>query len=76
MAVSRKVGPAVTRNRVKRRLRETFRQLRPTLPESVEVVVVARPACAKQPGAVLAEDFRRLLLKQDTARGSAVSGKG
>jgi ribonuclease P protein component len=43
MSVGRKVGNAVVRNKVKRRLRDAFRSLSGKLPEGHDFVVVARP---------------------------------
>ncbi len=46
MAVSKKVGGAVVRNRVKRYLREIYRAHRTRLVDDVTIVMNARPAAA------------------------------
>jgi ribonuclease P protein component len=46
VTVSRKVGGAVQRNRVKRWIRECFRRTRAHFPASLDLVVVARPGAA------------------------------
>ena len=43
VVVSKKVGPAVTRNGVKRRMRELFRRNKGLFTESMDLIIVARP---------------------------------
>lgn len=70
LAVSRKVGDAVRRNHVKRRVREAFRHLRPAL-RPVDVVVIARPGAASADGASLARWLREALTWLGTLPGDA-----
>lgn len=55
--VSKAVGPAVTRNRVKRRLRHIAREQISSLPGSAVLVIRALPAAADASYAELATDF-------------------
>lgn len=56
VTVSRRVGGAVVRNRVKRLVREAYRKQKATFPAGTELVIVARPEAAKVPySAVVAE---------------------
>jgi ribonuclease P protein component len=43
VVASRKVGPAVVRNRVKRRFRELFRRNKALLAEPLDLIVITRP---------------------------------
>jgi ribonuclease P protein component len=47
LAVSRKLGGAVERNRLKRRLRAAFDELREGLPAGHDYVLIARPGLAE-----------------------------
>jgi len=64
MSVSKKVGGAVQRNRVKRLLREFFRLNKEQLPESSDILFIARTGSAQLRYATLSEEllefFQRL----------------
>ena len=55
--VGRQVGPAVTRNRVRRRLRHIARARLASIPAPALLVVRALPAAGSSPFARLADDF-------------------
>ncbi len=44
VVVGKRLGTAVIRNRVRRRLREAMRQLHPQLLPGYDIIVIARPA--------------------------------
>ncbi len=61
LAVSRKVGKAVTRNRIKRYLREFFRTHRERLKMPCQFVMVARPSAADLDYETCVQTVQRLL---------------
>ena len=63
LSVSRKVGNAVTRNAVRRRLREVFRACTSEVPGDLDLVVSARPAAAEATFGELREEFGKALGK-------------
>jgi len=61
--VGRKVGKAVVRNRVRRRLREAYRLLLPRLREGLDVAMVVYPSAAEVGYWDLQAELTRLLTK-------------
>ena len=60
LTVSTKLGHAVVRNRVRRRLREIVRHNAACLPSGYDIVVVARTAAVEAEFAALEKSFRTL----------------
>ena len=63
LSVSRKVGNAVARNAVRRRLREVFHSCIPEISGDLDLVVSARPAAADAGYEELREEFSESLGK-------------
>ncbi len=69
LSVSKKVGHAVTRNSVRRRLKEIFHSSGVRLPRDCDLVVSARPAAASASYQELCEEFSRSLNKIAKTKG-------
>jgi ribonuclease P protein component len=61
LATGRKLGTAVARNRVRRRLREALRATAPSFQAGWDVLIIARPAIVDASYAETIEAVRRLL---------------
>ncbi len=76
-AINRRVGNAVVRNRIRRRLRESVRALnRSGGCRGMDIVVIARPSAAEAEYAELDRTLRRLIGRvQPSTSGSQRGGK-
>ncbi|MDQ4126560.1 MAG: ribonuclease P protein component [Actinomycetota bacterium] len=63
LSVSKRVGNAVTRNAVRRRLREVFYSAISRIPDSLDLVVSARPPAAGATLDELSQEFLKVLGK-------------
>jgi ribonuclease P protein component len=69
LATGRRIGSAVVRNRVRRRIREVLRVLASSFQPGWDVLIIARPAIVKADHVALVEALRRAL-----ERGGVVGG--
>lgn len=69
-STSRKLGTAVVRNRVRRRLRVIVRDATPRLQQGWDILVVARPTCAGASYQELAGSIDRLFGRAGLMRGA------
>lgn len=74
ITVTRKVGNAVARNRIKRLVREVFRQHRLQLPPGLDVVWVAKQQAAGASFAEVLADFEALARRRDDLLGPRSGG--
>ena len=70
ICVSKKVGKSVTRSRVTRLIRESYRLHENKLRQGYDIVVIARAACANSRFAQVESAQLHLIRKHDLNRGS------
>jgi ribonuclease P protein component len=68
IVAGKRVGNAVTRNRAKRRLRETIRTQLPQMASGWDVIIIARPAISDGDWTTIVEGMRNLLRRADLLR--------
>jgi ribonuclease P protein component len=70
LATGRRIGSAVVRNRVRRRLREALRAQQDSFQPGWDILIIARPAIVDADHAALVGTLQRIL-----ERGGVVGGK-
>ena len=73
LSTGRKLGGAVVRNRVRRRLREALRVMAPSFQPGWDVLIIARPAIVEADHATLVGALRRLLHRGGVFGGPAAT---
>ena len=73
-AVSRRVGGAVQRNRVRRRIREAYRLQQHALLPGIDVVFIGRPVALTEPFVHLCGEMRQTLVALTQSAGQRGSG--
>lgn len=63
ITVSKKVGKSVVRNLVKRRIRESLRELEPLMPQGYDLVWIARASCRETDYKTIKSAVRHLVKK-------------
>ena len=71
LSTGQKLGGAVVRNRVRRRLREALRVMAPSFQPGWDVLIIARPALVEADHDALTEALRRVLLRGGVVGGPA-----
>ena len=73
LSTGRKLGGAVVRNRVRRRIREALRVMAPSFQPGWDVLIIARPAIVEADYRSLVETLRRILQRGGVVGGQADS---
>lgn len=71
LSTGRRLGGAVARNRVRRRLREALRVMAPSFQPGWDVLIIARPALVEADHGALVGSLRRLLERVGVIGGRA-----
>ncbi|GAB3054044.1 ribonuclease P protein component [Virgibacillus ainsalahensis] len=64
LSVGKKIGNAVTRNRIKRYLRQAFQEMEVRLPESYDIVIIARQPTKNMGFLEIKKSLTHLLYKE------------
>ncbi|MBF0474351.1 MAG: ribonuclease P protein component [Deltaproteobacteria bacterium] len=61
LGISRRVGNAVVRNRIRRLIREFFRQNREAFPQGIDLVVIAKPVWRDLSFHQVSDEFKNVI---------------